>query len=1030
MQYLCNIFTNKTEKIMNRLLTVLCLLAWASFPVQAQDESLKMRFDFENVSGTSVTDNISGVTASLKGVAKVVALGDLHVLDLGNGTGYLDMTAAAGEVLAAQGNHSISVYYRVDEAASLSGNGYFLWAFSTQAACSATSGVYSAYRLNAQRIASSTGGYQNETGYSVGTASPKGRWMHVCFTQTGTTGRLYIDGQLQKAVTGMSTNATLYGTTKPAYCWIGRAPFSGDSYLKQTLVADFRVYGTALTAAQVAELAAKTAELDYAYDHGTPGDMTALQAAIAYAEDAIGGDTSDYLPGAVANVEDMLTMAQDMVADGTFSQTALDKMATQLKAAVTAMKGTAGKLFDTSDAVAAGIYDTERGFRHPGGMHTQQDFDRIKAQLAAGNATVKAAYNVLKSAAYAQPGVQTYPVESIVRGGTGENYINAARGATMAYQNALRWKIEDNEACAKAAVRILMAWANTTKQVTGTSDQCLAVGIYGYQFAQAAELMRDYEGWSRTDFETFRRWMLRVWYYPAIGFLRVRNGTWENSDKWWQAPGHYWSNWGLCNALCVISIGILCDDVFIYNQGMSFMKYDQVGTFRDPRTANPILNDGLTEFIGNLVVTTSESDLETGAYGRLGQTNESGRDTGHPAMAMGLAIDIAHTAWNQGDDLFSYMDNRLAAGIEYIAAQVLSVEGLPWTNYSYGTNGIYYTDSRCWTMTGPCLGVQIRPCWGTVIGHYEGVKGVTMPFSEQVLAKMGTDGGGTGGTSGSYDQLGYSVLMNTRDVQLCPEEQCPTLLTPRFSFERKATSSNPSKPYSPLLKDYGTSIDHSELGGLKNTYTTDNQTGVPRGSVVTLQPQLPDGEEDTGQWQWNTGETTRDITVTADRSYMYRVTYTNKSGIDSQQLFSIAVQGDCEETPGLTPYIIYDGKTLSNETTVAVSYGEEVTLGLSGTRGFDTFLWDDGSTASTVTKTVVRNRDVQLIYQNQGGRKTLVTFHLSCESGVQTGIESVRCQNVINPSANSKYFDLQGRRLSGIPVRGIYLKDGRKHIAK
>lgn len=45
-----------------------------------------------------------------------------------------------------------------------------------------------------------------------------------------------------------------------------------------------------------------------------------------------------------------------------------------------------------------------------------------------------------------------------------------------------------------------------------------------------------------------------------------------------------------------MSIGILCDDVFIYNQGLSFFKYDQVGTFTDPRTSDPILNDGLTEF--------------------------------------------------------------------------------------------------------------------------------------------------------------------------------------------------------------------------------------------------------------------------------------------------------------------------------------------------------------------------------------------------------------------------------------------------
>ena len=204
-------------------------------------------------------------------------------------------------------------------------------------------------------------------------------------------------------------------------------------------------------------------------------------------------------------------------------------------------------------------YDTDRGFVHPGGLHTQADFDRIKQQLKDGNARVKSAYQKLTSAAYAQASVQTYPVETIVRGGgSGENYINAARGATMAYQNALRWKIGGTKANADAAVRILMAWANTTKAITGNSDQCLAVGLYGYQFAQAAELMRDYEGWSREEFRQFQDWMLTLWYPKAINFLRGRNGTWENSGKWWQAPGHYWSNWGLCNILCVISIGILC----------------------------------------------------------------------------------------------------------------------------------------------------------------------------------------------------------------------------------------------------------------------------------------------------------------------------------------------------------------------------------------------------------------------------------------------------------------------------------------
>lgn len=571
------------------------------------------------------------------------------------------------------------------------------------------------------------------------------------------------------------------------------------------------------------------------------------------------------------------------------------------------LKKTAVLLITTWLSVVSAQSGVDRGFIHPGGLHTQADFDRVKAQLANGNTKVKRAFQKLKTAAYAQPSVQTYPVETIVRGGgKGENYMNAARGAAMAYQNALRWKIEDNQACAKAAVRILMAWANTTKAIGGDSNYALAAGLYGYAFAQAAELMRDYEGWSNDDFETFRQWMLNVWYPSSLGFLRGRNGTWENSGKWWQAPGHYWSNWGLCNAICVAIIGVLCDDVFIYNQGMSFFKYDQVGNFTNPPTLHEVTghgdadgskcihNDGLTEFLGNLVVTDVESELETGAYGRLGQLNESGRDAGHSAMSLGLAVDMAKIGWNQGDDLFAYMDHRLASGIEYLAAQALSVEGLPWTNYLYGTNGYYYSDGRTWLMTGPVLGAQMRPYWGTVIGIYEGVKGVKMPFSEKAYEAMGIDEGAQGATSGGYDHMGYSVLMNTRDEQLCPADKVPTELSPKMTYSGSlSTSLIPS-----LVKERkrgmvdGKTLLHNELGGLVNTYTTNNYTCPPAGKTLLLMPQLPDGEEDSGMWLWNTGETTRNITVTTDRSFIYRVTYTNKQGIKSQLCFPIAVKSD------------------------------------------------------------------------------------------------------------------------------------------
>lgn len=642
-------------------------------------------------------------------------------------------------------------------------------------------------------------------------------------------------------------------------------------------------------------------------------------------------------------------------------------------------------------ASAQEAYDTDRGFIHPGGLHTQTDFDRVKRQLAEGNAKVTAAYEILRTAAYAQAGVTSSPVVTIIRGGgSGENYMNAARATAMAYQNGLRWKIEGNKNCAQTAVSILMAWARTTTGIGGDSNYALAAGLYGYQFAQAAELVRDYEGWSSEDFSEFQQWMLNVWYPSSIGFLRGRNGTWENSSRWWQAPGAYWSNWGLCNALCVISIGILCDDVFIYNQGMSFFKYDQVGTYADPHTLYEVTghddyngtfcmhNDGLTEFLGNMVVTHVASELETAAYGELGQLNESGRDAGHSSMSLGVAFDLAKVGWNQGDDLFAYMNHRLAAGTEYLAAQTQSVDSLPWTNYMYGDAGLYYTDSRAWLMTAPAMEAQSRPYWGTVIGIYEGVKGVKMPFSEKAYEDMGIDTGGLGATSGGYDHLGYSVLMNTRDTRLAPADSVPTELSPKMEYSNPLTASLiPSLSVEQTLGNVDGQVSlHNELGGLVNNYNVNTNTCVPRGQEVKLMPQLPDGVTDTGLWEWNTGETTRDITVSTDRSYIYRVTYTNDKGVKSQLCFPIAVVNDCRTTP-LTPSITNGGATI-NDTTITVLYSRSITLSVTPTCGWGAYQWSTGATTQSITVgPLTKPATYSVTYTNQGSGTTTCTFHIN-----------------------------------------------------
>lgn len=538
----------------------------------------------------------------------------------------------------------------------------------------------------------------------------------------------------------------------------------------------------------------------------------------------------------------------------------------------------------------------DHGFIHPGGLHNQSDFDRVRKLLREGDETIKSAWNVLITNRYSQSNAQTWPVETIIRGGrSGQNYMNACRGAAIAYQNALRWKIDGNKENADCAVRVLMSWARGNRYVSGDTNMSLAAGLTGYQFAQAAELMRDYEGWKREEFDEFKRYMLVTWYPVSCTFLRSRHDTWSNwrNGNKGQRPGHYWSNWGLCNVLFLMILGVLCDDVFIYNQGISFYKYDHVGTFRDRSKETVIVNDGCNEFIGNLVPVLLPDSR--GPFGFLGQMQESGRDQGHALLALGLAVDICKVALNQGDDLFAYMNDRLAAGVEFVAAfNFGGVEGkdLPWINYNYSDcRGRLY---QGWLQEGPNPGGigGWRPYWDRIIGYYEGIRGVKLQFSE-IAAKTvrgpgKADGGGGhyGENSGGFDHLGFTTLMDYRPSSPDKKDD-PVVLSGSILYN-------------------GTTLDQTNLGGLKYTFEVAKTKAIPPGEKITLVPRLPEGVADNGLWKWSTGEKTKDITVTANRSFIYRVTYTADSGAVSTQSFSIAVAGDC--TPDfIRPEITVDG---------------------------------------------------------------------------------------------------------------------------
>lgn len=359
-------------------------------------------------------------------------------------------------------------------------------------------------------------------------------------------------------------------------------------------------------------------------------------------------------------------------------------------------------------------------FAHPGMLHNAGDLNRAKVKVAAGAVPWAAGWAKLTANGHSAATWRPNPQAKIIRGGAGQNYPTLYNDVHAAYQNALRWKIEGLAAHGNAARDILNGWSAKLTEVTGNADRFLAAGIYGYQFANAAELMRGYSGF---DLNRFKTMMLKVFYPLNDQFLKNHNGA---------CITNYWANWDLCNMASIMAIGILCDDKAKYDRAVEYFKNGE----------------------GNGSIKKAVPFL----HGDLAQWQESGRDQGHTAMGMGLMGAICEMAWNQGEDLYGYDDNRFMKAAQYVAKYNLG-QSVPFTKYTWGTG--VNCDYREQTVISDIARGQIRPVWDQLHFHYARRRRLSVPYITAMAEKVRPEGGGGdyGSNSGGFDQVGFGTLM-------------------------------------------------------------------------------------------------------------------------------------------------------------------------------------------------------------------------------------------------------------------------------
>lgn len=362
----------------------------------------------------------------------------------------------------------------------------------------------------------------------------------------------------------------------------------------------------------------------------------------------------------------------------------------------------------------------QRVFHHPGGILSQNDLNRIKQHVDAGDFPWAPLWKDMQNVDGDLAKANYTPKASTELGGSNGNRQRAAQDAYAAMLNAIEWHITGNTTYADCAARIFTAWGDKLETAEGELFQYPARA-----FVAAAEMLRDstgafYNGWAETDRNRFLG-KVRDVIVPAC----VKFCSYEGSHPSWFTPA----------AAAVIGAGVLLDDEAIYNEGYTLMT--EKG------------------YWGPLFGGTIEQN---------GQVREMARDNVHGGLSFSDICQACLTCWNQGDDLFAAGDNLLLKGMDYWCRYNTGHKDTPYQPLPTAEHGAAY---NYYFISEHNNAFRLRPdaaCFEAVYHHYKEVKGIDIethyPYLGYAVKLARPD---------NYTQmLGFGTLFFTIDAANSP----------------------------------------------------------------------------------------------------------------------------------------------------------------------------------------------------------------------------------------------------------------------
>lgn len=217
---------------------------------QIVQKSLLVQYDFDQTSGTTVTDaSGNGFTGTLSGGAAWSS----GSVTLNGSSGYVTIPNG---VMKGVHNATITADVYLNSSATNA------WVFGI----GPNSGTYTF--LNSKNSSgtaygaittygTSGSGYLGEQGVRGTTALPTGQWVKVALVVSGDTDteKLYINGELVSSMSGITSDpSSMYSSGSSFTGYIGKSLYSSDPYLSAK-INDFRIYGAELNPADIQNLA-------------------------------------------------------------------------------------------------------------------------------------------------------------------------------------------------------------------------------------------------------------------------------------------------------------------------------------------------------------------------------------------------------------------------------------------------------------------------------------------------------------------------------------------------------------------------------------------------------------------------------------------------------------------------------------------------------------------------------------------------------------------------------------------------------